>query len=67
MIGMDKASISRTCKRRQSRDLIISSLDDGDGRLRLANLTKKGRDLHDQIVGVVLDSKQAFSVGAVEC
>jgi DNA-binding MarR family transcriptional regulator len=44
----------------QSRGLITFSLDDEDGRLRLANLTKKGRDLHDQIIGVALERERAF-------
>jgi DNA-binding MarR family transcriptional regulator len=60
VIGMDKASISRTFKSMQSRGLITFSLDDEDGRLRLANLTKKGRDLHDQIIGVALEREQVF-------
>ena len=46
VIGMDKASVSRTFKSMQSRGLITFSLDDADGRLRLATLTKKGRALH---------------------
>jgi DNA-binding MarR family transcriptional regulator len=60
VIGMDKASISRTFKSMQSRGLITFSLDDEDGRLRLANLTKKGRELHDQIIGVALERERAF-------
>lgn len=60
VIGMDKASISRTFKSMQSRGLITFSLDDEDGRLRLANLTKKGRDLHDQIIGIALERERAF-------
>lgn len=60
VIGMDKASVSRTFKAMQSRGLITFSLDDADGRLRLATLTKKGRDLHDQIIGVALERERAF-------
>ena len=60
VIGMDKASISRTFKSMQSRGLITFSLDDEDGRLRLANLTKKGRELHDQIIGVALERERVF-------
>jgi DNA-binding MarR family transcriptional regulator len=60
VIGMDKASVSRTFKAMQSRGLIAFSLDDADGRLRLATLTKKGRDLHDQIIGVALERERAF-------
>jgi len=60
VIGMDKASVSRTFKSMQSRGLITFSLDDADGRLRLATLTKKGRELHDQIIGVALERERAF-------
>jgi DNA-binding MarR family transcriptional regulator len=60
VIGMDKASVSRTFKSMQSRGLITFSLDDADGRLRLATLTKKGRDLHDQIIGVALERERAL-------
>ncbi len=60
VIGMDKASVSRTFKSMQSRGLITFSLDDADGRLRLATLTTKGRDLHDQIIGVALERERAF-------
>jgi hypothetical protein len=45
VIGMDKASISRTFKSMQARGLITFSLDDDDGRLRLATLTKKDRGI----------------------
>ncbi|MBE2241675.1 MAG: MarR family transcriptional regulator [Burkholderiaceae bacterium] len=60
VIGMDKASVSRTFKSMQARGLITFSLDDADGRLRLATLTKKGRELHDQIIGVALERERAF-------
>jgi DNA-binding MarR family transcriptional regulator len=60
VIGMDKASVSRTFKSMQSRGLITFSLDDGDGRMRLATLTKQGRELHDQIIGVALERERAF-------
>jgi DNA-binding MarR family transcriptional regulator len=35
----------------RARGLITLRLDVGDGRLRIATLTKKGRALHDQIMG----------------
>ena len=60
VIGMDKASVSRTFKSMQARGLITFSLDETDGRLRLATLTQKGRDLHDQIIGVALERERAF-------
>jgi DNA-binding MarR family transcriptional regulator len=60
VIGMDKASVSRTFKSMQTRGLITFSLDDSDGRLRLATLTRQGRDLHDQIIGVALERERAF-------
>ncbi len=60
VIGMDKASVSRTFKSMQARGLITFSLDDTDGRLRLATLTPAGRDLHDQIIGIALERERAF-------
>jgi len=60
VVGMDKASVSRTFKSMQSRGLITFSLDETDGRLRLATLTQTGRDLHDQIIGVALERERAF-------
>lgn len=60
VVGMDKASVSRTFKSMQERGLISFSLDDTDGRLRLATLTKAGRELHDQMIGVALERERAF-------
>ena len=55
VIGMDKASVSRCFKSMQARGLITLGLDATDGRLRIATLTKKGRALHDQILGIALE------------
>ena len=60
VVGMDKASVSRCFKSMQERGLITFSLDDEDGRLRLATLTKKGRALHDQIIGVALERERVL-------
>ncbi|HNW62066.1 MAG TPA: MarR family transcriptional regulator [Piscinibacter sp.] len=60
IIGMDKASVSRCFKGMQSRGLVTIGLDADDGRLRIATLTKKGRELHDQIRGIALERERAF-------
>lgn len=60
IIGMDKASVSRAFKSMQARSLITIGLDGGDGRVRLATITAKGRKLHDQIFGVALERERAF-------
>jgi DNA-binding MarR family transcriptional regulator len=60
IIGMDKASVSRCFKRMQARGLITMALDEGDGRLRIARLTAKGRKLHDQMIGIALERERAF-------
>lgn len=60
IIGMDKASVSRCLKVMNSRGLITVGLDPQDGRLRLATLTKKGRALHDRILGVALERERAL-------
>lgn len=60
VIGMDKASVSRVFKTMHSRGLITIGLDAKDGRLRLASITKKGRQLHDQLLGIALERERAF-------
>lgn len=60
IIGMDKASVSRCFKSMQAKGLIAMGLDADDGRLRIATLTKKGRALHDQILGVALERERVF-------
>jgi DNA-binding MarR family transcriptional regulator len=60
VIGMDKASVSRCFKSMQARGLIAMSLDVADGRMRIATLTRKGRGLHDKILGVALERERAF-------
>lgn len=60
VIGMDKASVSRCFKTMQQDGLITMSLDDSDGRLRIANLTAKGRKIHDQILGLALERERAL-------
>jgi len=60
VIGMDKASVSRCFKSMQADGLIIMSLDDSDGRLRIATLTKQGRKIHDDILGIALERERAL-------
>ena len=60
VIGMDKASISRCFKSMHSKGLVSMGLDADDGRLRIATLTRKGRALHDKILGVALERERAF-------
>lgn len=60
IIGMDKGSVSRCFKSMQDKGLITLGLDDGDGRLRIATLTPKGRALHDQIIGIAQERERVF-------
>ncbi len=60
VIGMDKASASRAFKTMQERGLITMGLDAQDGRLRVATITREGRELHDQILGIALDRDRAL-------
>jgi len=60
VIGMDKGSVSRCFKSMQSKGLITLGLDAGDGRVRIATLTKQGRKLHDQILGIALERERAL-------
>ncbi len=60
VVGMDKASVSRCFKSMQAKGLITLGLDAGDGRVRIATLTKTGRKLHDQILGIALERERAL-------
>lgn len=60
VMGMDKGSISRCLRSMQEEGLIRMELDPSDGRARIAILTPKGRELHDQIRGVALERERAF-------
>ena len=60
IIGMDKASVSRCFKSMQARGLVTIGLDAVDGRLRIATLTPRGRDVHDRILGMALERERAF-------
>jgi DNA-binding MarR family transcriptional regulator len=60
IIGMDKASVSRCFKGMQAKGYITLSLDAEDGRVRIATLTKKGRQVHDGILGIALERERAF-------
>ncbi len=60
LIGMDKASVSRCFKNMAQRDLIRIALDANDGRLRIAQITAKGRELHDRIRLLALERERAL-------
>ena len=60
VVGMDKGSVSRCFKSMQAKRLITLGLDAGDGRVRIATLTKQGRKLHDQILGIALERERAL-------
>lgn len=60
VVGMDKASVSRCFKSMQAKGLITMGLDAADGRVRIATLTKAGRKLHDQILGIALERERAL-------
>lgn len=60
VVGMDKASVSRCFKSMHADGLITLGLDDADGRVRIAKLTKKGRTVHDKILGIALERERAF-------
>lgn len=60
VIGMDKASVSRCFKKMHSDGLISMSLDEEDGRLRIATLTSKGRSIHNDILGIALERERVL-------
>lgn len=59
-LGMDKGSVSRALRSMQSDGLVSISLDARDGRLRLARLTRKGRELHRRIEPLALHRQAVF-------
>ncbi len=60
VMGMDKAQVSRTFKAMQAQGLIRIELNIQDGRLRMASITPKGRELHDEIVELALARERAL-------
>ena len=60
VIGMDKASVSRAFKTMQARGLITITLDESDGRVRIATITTKGRQLHKRIMALALERERAL-------
>lgn len=60
LIGMDKASVSRTFKSMHEKGLIVFRHDTQDGRLRHATLTAEGRALHDRILRFALAREQSL-------
>lgn len=60
LIGMDKASASRTFRSMHGKGLVVFGSDDLDGRLRYASFTPKGREIHDSIMRFALHREQAF-------
>jgi DNA-binding MarR family transcriptional regulator len=60
IIGMDKASVSRSFKTMQESGLVKMSLNENDGRSRIAHITTKGRKLHDQILAVAVERERVF-------
>jgi DNA-binding MarR family transcriptional regulator len=60
LIGMDKASVSRTFKLMHEKGLIEFRHDVQDGRLRHATFTPAGRALHDRILRFALAREQAL-------
>lgn len=60
VIGMDKASVSRAFKSMQARGFITIGLDPQDGRYRVASITPKGREVHDQIIDIAMDRERAL-------
>jgi DNA-binding MarR family transcriptional regulator len=60
VIGMDKASVSRCFKSMHADGLIALSLDEEDGRRRIATLTAKGQAIHDDILGIALERERVL-------
>ena len=58
VIGFDKGPVSRTLSIMRERGLVTIKTDPKDGRTHSISLTPKGREIHDQIIGVALERER---------
>jgi DNA-binding MarR family transcriptional regulator len=58
VIGFDKGPVSRTLSVMQERGLVTIKTDPKDGRTHSISLAPKGREIHDQIIGIALDRER---------
>jgi DNA-binding MarR family transcriptional regulator len=58
VIGFDKGPVSRTLSVMQERGLVNIKTDPKDGRTHCISLAPKGREIHDQIIGIALDRER---------
>ena len=58
VIGFDKALVSRTIQSLQSEKYVIVRSDGNDSRKRTIALTRKGLEMHDRVIKVVLEREK---------
>src|SRR3954462_14692883 len=58
VIGFDKGPVSRTLAGMEERGLVSIRTDPKDGRSHSISLAVKGREIHDQIIGIALDRER---------
>lgn len=58
VIGLDKATVSRSINRLEKEGYLALSPDENDRRAIFIQLTDKGVDLHNQVIDIALDREQ---------
>ena len=58
VIGLDKATVSRSINRLEKEGYLALSPDENDRRAIFIQLTEKGVNLHNQVIDIALDREQ---------
>ncbi|MBJ8499637.1 MarR family winged helix-turn-helix transcriptional regulator [Acinetobacter oleivorans] len=58
VIGLDKATVSRSINRLEKEGYLCLSTDENDRRATFVELSEKGINLHNQVIDIALDREQ---------
>ncbi|GAM30573.1 hypothetical protein P23_1076 [Acinetobacter calcoaceticus] len=58
VIGLDKATVSRSINRLEKEGYLCLNTDENDRRAAFIELSKKGIKLHNQVIDIALDREQ---------
>ncbi|ENX60197.1 MULTISPECIES: MarR family winged helix-turn-helix transcriptional regulator [Acinetobacter] len=58
VIGLDKATVSRSINRLEKEGYLCLSTDENDRRATFVELSEKGVNLHNQVIDIALDREQ---------
>lgn len=60
VIGLDKATVSRSINRLEKEGYLCLSIDENDRRANFVELSEKGINLHNQVIDIALDRERAM-------